>query len=343
MIPPRKGLALSLLFAALTASAAPAQQTHRPGELFPVAEPLEMSHLKVSEIHSIAYGLFGNREGEPVFVLHGGPGAGCYPRLIQYFNPEKFFIVLHDQRGAGRSTPPGELRENTTWDLVEDIERLRKHLKIDGKMLVFGGSWGSTLALAYAEKHPESVFGMVLRGIFTGTDEEIDNTYSGTTARLFFPDTVARWQAALPPEVAEFQPKAVLKLFTEGDPVVAQRVAKDWIRRTIKTGKLHAADEEVTCGLGESDPLPGIRIGCHYAANCCFFEEGQLLREIDKIKDIPITIINGRYDMICPPVFAWRLHQRLPKSKLIIVEEAGHSEAEPGITRALVEAVAEFE
>ncbi|MBU0616259.1 MAG: alpha/beta fold hydrolase, partial [Planctomycetes bacterium] len=134
-----------------------------PGELFPVADPFRDGFLKVSQRHSIFYALFGNPNGKPVFVLHGGPGFGFYPRLMQYFNPEKFLIVLHDQRGAGRSRPPGELRENTTQDLVADIERLRNHLKIDGKILVFGGSWGSALALAYAETHPEHVSGMVIR------------------------------------------------------------------------------------------------------------------------------------------------------------------------------------
>lgn len=336
-------LALPALLAAMLAPSAPAQDAHKPGELFPPAKPLEMSFLKVSDLHTIGYALFGNREGHPVFVLHGGPGVGSYPRLTQYFNPEKLFIILHDQRGAGRSRPPGELRENTTWHLVADIERLRKHLKIDGEILVFGGSWGSTLALAYAETHPEHVSGMVLRGVSTGTREEIPNGYVGPPARMFFPDAVARLEAALPPDFGEFKPEPLLELFTKGDDALVRKVGYAWIRCAIQTGKLHTSEEELERGWGNYDPRPGAKIDCHYAANWFFLEEGQLLRDAHKLKDLPITIISGRYDMVCPPVYAWRLHRRLPKSKLVIVEEAGHSEGEPGITRALVEAVAEFE
>ena len=155
--------------AATLASVTLAQDAHRVGELFPQREWFDADYLKVSDLHTIGYALYGNPKGKPVFVLHGGPGVGGYPRLMQYFNPEKFLIVLHDQRGAGRSTPAGEIRENTTQDLVADIERLRKHIEIDGKILLFGGSWGSTLALAYAEAYPERISGMVIRGIWTGT------------------------------------------------------------------------------------------------------------------------------------------------------------------------------
>lgn len=324
-------------------SLAPAQEARRPGELFPQAEPFDSGYLKVSKLHEIHYALHGNPKGKPVFVLHGGPGFGCYPRLPQYFNPEKFLIILHDQRGAGRSKPAGELRENTTQDLVADIERLRKHLKIDGKNLVFGGSWGSTLALTYAETHPERVSGMVLRGVWTGTAAELENGYGGQHVRQFFPEAVARMEAALPPGSGGFNPQVLLKIFTGDDQALMQRVAEAWVQYGTKIGELHATDEKVARGFGDFDLRPGARIDCYYAVNRFFLEEGQLLRDVDRLKDIPITIVNGRYDMLCPPITAWRLHKRLPKSKLIIVEEAGHSEGEPGTTRALVEAVAEFE
>jgi proline iminopeptidase len=339
----RQRLGPLAVIAAVLAASAPAQETHQAGELFPVSEPFDTGLLKVSDLHSISYARCGNPAGKPAFVLHGGPGIGCYPRLTQYFNPKIFHVVLHDQRGAGRSRPAGELRENTTQHLVADIERLREHLKIDGKILVFGGSWGSTLALAYAETHPEQVSGMVLRGVFTGTKTETDNAYAAGATRQFFPDAVARLEAALPPDCPEFKPKLLLELFKNGDDAIVRKVGRAWIRFAIKTGKLHATDEQVEQGWGDFDPRPGAQIDCHYASNGFFLEEGQLLRDAHKIKDIPITIINGRYDMVCPPITAWRLHQRLPRSKLIIVEEAGHSEGEDGTTRALVEAVAEFE
>ncbi len=330
-----------VVIAACTATAT--AEGRQPGELFPVPEPLETGYLEVSDLHSIHYMLCGNPQGKPVFVLHGGPGVGFYPRLTRYFDPKKFLIVLHDQRGAGRSRPPGELRQNTTQDLVADIERLRTHLGIKGKIFVFGGSWGSTLALAYAEAHPDRVRGMVLRDIFTGTRNEIENAFVGPAVRSFFPDAVARLEAELPADFGEFTPRRLLKLLTEADDALVHKVGNAWIRLYVKTDYMHASDQQVERSWGDYDPRPAARIDCHYATNGSFLMEGQLLRNADKLVDIPVTIINGRYDMICPPITAWRLHQRLPRSKLVIVEEAGHSETEPGTTRALLEAVAEFE
>ena len=324
-------------------SATATQDTIDENGLFPVPQSLKTGYLKVSDLHSIWYAQCGNPKGIPVFILHGGPGVGCYPRLAQYFDPEKFRIVLHDQRGAGQSRPAGELRENTTQDLVADIERLRKHLKIDGKILIFGGSWGSTLALAYAETHPERVSGMVLRGVFTASEAEPLNGFVGPMPRTFFPEAAAEFDAALPPDLRSFEPRKLLELFSGDDQVTQNQVVTAWIRCAIKTGKLHASDEEVQRGWGHDGFVPGARIDCHYAANGFFLKDDQLLREASKLKDIPVTIINGRYDMICPPLAAYRLHKRLPKSKLIIVEEAGHSEGEEGTTRALVQAVAEYE
>lgn len=327
----------------LLAAAAATQERPDPAELFPVSPPFKTGYLEVDELHTLFYALFGNPNGKAVVVLHGGPGFGCYPRLAQYFDPDKFLVVLHDQRGAGRSRPPGEIRANTTQHLVADIERLRKHLDIDGKLLVFGGSWGSTLAVAYAEAHPERVRGLVLRGVFTASEAEPLNGFVGPMPRTFFPDAAAAFEDALPPELTSFEPRTLLELFTGDDTATQHRVATAWIRCAIKTGKLHASDEEVQRGLGDRDPVPAVRIDCHYAANGFFLEDDQLLREASKLKDIPVTIVNGRYDMICPPITAWRLHKELPKSKLVIVEEAGHSEGEPGIVQALLAAVADFE
>jgi len=336
-------LGLLVILAGTLVSASRPPDAHPPGELFPPAEPIDTGYLKVSDLHTVWYGLYGSPQGKPVFVLHGGPGYGCYPRLTQYFDPDKFRIVLHDQRGAGRSRPAGQLRENTTPHLVADIERLRQHLKIDEKILVFGGSWGSTLALAYAETHPDQVSGLIIRGVWTGTKAETENGYGGEHVRQFFPDAVARMEAAMPPGSGGFAPQPLLKIFTGDDDELCRKTAREWIRYGIKVSKLHATDEEMERGFGDFDLRPGARIDTYYASNLFFLEEGQLLRDAHKLKDIPITIINGRYDMLCPPITAWRLHQLLPKSKLIIVEKAGHSEDEEGTTRALVEAVAEFE
>ncbi len=316
---------------------------NEPEPLFPQARPFDEGHLKVSNRHSIWYGLFGNPKGKPVFVLHGGPGFGCYPRLIRYFDPTKFLIVLHDQRGAGRSKPAGELRENTTQHLVADIELLRKHLGIEKKIMIFGGSWGSALGLAYAEAHPEQVSEMILRGVWTGTKAETENGYGGQHVRQFFPDAVERIEAAMPAGSSGFDPQSLLKIFKEGGDALCGKLASEWIRYGIKISKLHATEEELEQGFGDMDIRPGAKIDTHYASNLFFFEEGQLLREAGRLRDIPIMIINGRYDMICPPITAYRLHKQLPHSKLIIVEEAGPSEGEPGITRALLKAVAAFE
>jgi proline iminopeptidase len=184
---------------------------------------------------------------------------------------------------------------------------------------------------------------MIIRGIWTGTQAETENGYGGHTVRQFFPEAVARMEAAIPANMGQFDPQTLLKIFVEGDDALVKRVGTAWIQYAIKTGKLHATVDEVRAGFGDFDVRPAARIDCHYAANRFFLEEGQLLRDADRIKDIPVTIINGRYDMCCPPITAWRLHRRLPNSELIIVEEAGHFEDEPGIKRALVQAVAGFE
>ena len=326
-------------FAMLACGGEPKETT----KLFDAASPFKTGYLEVDKTHEICYALFGNPKGKPVMVLHGGPGSGSYPRLMQYFDPQKWLIVLHDQRGAGRSRPAGELRDNTTQHLVEDIEKLRTHLGINEKMLVFGGSWGSTLALAYAETHPESVRGLVLRGVFTASDDEPLNGYVGPMPRTFFPDAAAEFDAALPDDLKPCTPRKLLDLFSGKDAATQRRVAAAWIRCAIKTGELHAPDERVNAGWGDFDAVPGARIDCHYAVNGFFVKGDQLLRDADKLKGIPTIIINGRYDVICPPMTAWRLHQLLPQSELIIVEEAGHSEAEPGTTQALLAAVKEFE
>ena len=320
-----------------------AKEHHSVRELFPSQPPFNAGFLKVDDLHEIFFAQFGNPQGKPVIVLHGGPGVGSYPRLMQYFDPTKFMILLHDQRGAGQSKPAGELKANTTQHLIEDVVKLRKHVGIEGKALVFGGSWGSTLALAYAEAHPEQVRGLILRGVFTASTDEPLNGFVGPMPRTFFPDSAAEVDAALPANMKSFTPQAMLELLNGNDTTAKKQATAAWIRSAVKCGKLHATDDEVNRNWEEYDLVPGAKIDCHYAVNGFFLPNDQLLQNTNKLKNIPVTIINGRYDITCPPVTAWRLHKKLPKSKLVIVEEAGHSESEPGITQALLEAVAEFE
>lgn len=336
-----RSLPILLLLFSLTACLNNTQGAGDTENLWPEIEPFETGYLGVSDLHEIYYELCGNREGMPVFIIHGGPGARVIPYYRRFFNPERFLIVLFDQRGCGRSKPFAELKQNTTQHLVEDIERLRNHLKLD-KIIVFGGSWGSTLGLAYSETYPDSVSAMVLRGIYTATKSELEHYFKGV--RLFFPDAHEKLQESLssPPS-----PEVIYKLINGGDRNARVKYSKAWTSYEAKIAELETSDVEVERLVN----LPELAnmvyslalIENYYLANGCFLEEGQLLRDADKIKDIPVTLINGRYDMICPPVSAYRLHKRLSRSKLIIVEEAGHSMSEKGIERALLKAVRDLE
>lgn len=311
------------------------------GQLFPPIQPYETGYLKVSDIHRIFYQLGGNPEGKPIMVLHGGPGAGCDAGYFRYFNPEKFHIILHDQRGAGKSQPYAELKENTTMDLVEDIEKLRKHLGL-GKVILFGGSWGSTLALAYAETYPENVDGMILRGIFTATKAEIDHFYHGGAGK-FFPEVYEELASILDePEKKNF-PQQLLTKMQSPDSLTQDKYARAWARYEGKIAFLNMPDAQLEKILDRWPYLAFSVIENHYMAHGCFLEEGQLLNNTDKIAGIKTILINGRYDVICPPITAYQLHQKLKNSKLVIVERAGHSSSEPGIKKALLEAARTFE
>lgn len=311
------------------------------GELWPTSKSYKTGYLPVSNLHRIFYQLGGNPGGKPVMVLHGGPGAGCTPRYFSYFNPEKFHIILHDQRGCGKSTPYGELKENNTQLLVEDIEKLRKHLNL-GPVILFGGSWGSTLALAYGETYPQNVKGMILRGIFTATKKEIDHFYHGGTA-LFFPKNFEKLTALVDhPEKGNF-PTQLLEKLQSKDPEVREKYAHAWAWYESKVALLEISDLIIDNFLKQSNPYAFSLLENYYMTNGCFLEEGQLYKNLDKLKDIPIILVNGRYDVICPPITAYRLHRQLPKSQLFIVERAGHVAMEPGISRQLVLAVKQFE
>lgn len=333
-------LALVLTPPLLAQAQNPVQET--PSPLFPEIEPYDSGYLRVSDVHEIYYEQSGNPQGRPVFFLHGGPGGSAGPVSRRLYDPKKFRIVLHDQRGAGRSRPFADLRENDTRNLVEDIERLRRHLKIEEKILILGGSWGSTLALAYAEAHPERVSGMVLRGIYLGTREEMEHFY-GHGVAAYFPEVSERLWSQVPEMPGKTPPQRLLALLESPDPAVRQRIARAWAAYETKVAYLRRSDEEVEAGFKDWDPTAFSRIENHYMANDCFLEPDQLLKNVDRIKEIPVVIVNGRYDVICPPKTAWKLHKALPKSQLWIVDAAGHAGSEPGIQEALVRAVKTFE
>jgi proline iminopeptidase len=308
---------------------------------FPEIAPFATGYLKVSDTHEICYELCGNPQGIPVMVLHGGPGGGSYPALRRYHDPAKYLIVLHDQRGVGRSRPFCELKDNTTQALVEDIEKLRTHLKL-GKVQIFGGSWGSTLGVAYAETYPDSVSSLVLRGVCLGSRAEIDHFYHGGAARNF-PDAFARLQAVLPEPERLNYPQQLLTLLQGADATVRQRAARAWATYETKLAYLEKSDAEVEADFKDWDPIDFSLIENFYMTHGCFLTEGQLLQNAARLAGIPTVIVEGRYDVICPPITAWKLHRALPKSRLVIVEQAGHSGSDPRMRAALVAAVKSLE
>jgi proline iminopeptidase len=333
------------VFAAMLALSASVGAGVAAAELFPPVEPFDSGHLAVDDLHEIYYERSGNPEGTPVMVLHGGPGVGSYPLLRRYFDPERYHIVLHDQRGSGRSRPFGELEGNTTADLVADIERLRDHLNLD-KLVLFGGSWGSTLALAYAETYPDNVSAMILRGVFLGTAAEIDHHYHESGASLFFPEEFAALLRALPEPDRRPIPNYVYEIARGEDAELRNRVLRALGRFELKMVALEMPDsvvDRIEDQLVSAEGRGAYLIDLHYASNRYFLDEGQLLRDADKLADIPTIIINGRYDLICPPDSAYRLHRALPRSQLILIEGAGHSEREEGTTAALLAAAADLD
>lgn len=310
-------------------------------ELWPAIEPYESGHLKVSDIHEIYYEACGNKEGRPVFMLHGGPGGSSSPYMRRFCDPDKFHIILHDQRGAGKSKPLGEIKDNTTQLLVEDIEQLRLHFKLD-KIILFGGSWGTTLALAYAQTYPEHVSGMILRGVFTAAKNEIDYFYHGGAA-TFFPDAYSKLLAALPDPSRRPLPAYLLELIQNSEGEERDMYCKAWAKYEIKMAVLEISDEWIDQHFEENDPYVFSLFENYYMANDCFLPGDQLLNNTDKIKHIPTVMVNGRYDSICPVKNAYTLHQKLPNSKLIIAESAGHWMGDEPVQDALLRAVKEFE
>ncbi|BEK97460.1 prolyl aminopeptidase [Nocardia seriolae] len=313
--------------------------------LYPPIEPYEKGMLDVGDGQSLYYEVSGNPDGKPAVFLHGGPGGGTSPYHRQFFDPEAYRIVVFDQRGCGRSTPHiadgASLEHNTTWHLVADIERLRTHLGVD-RWLVFGGSWGSTLALSYAQAHPDRVTELVLRGIFLLRRKEIDWYYNGS-AGYVYPDEWEKFLAPVPEaergqDLVEFYHR----LLHSPDAALATDAAVAWSTWEGSTSSLLPHPDRVAETADPRFALAFARIENHYFVNRGFLDEGQLLRDIDRIAHIPGVIVQGRYDVVCPATSAWDLHRAWPGSELHLVPDAGHAALEPGITHHLVEATDKY-
>jgi proline iminopeptidase len=307
---------------------------------YPEIEPYDHGMLDVGDGHRVYWELCGNPNGKPVVFLHGGPGGGCTPTQRRLFDPEKYRILLFDQRGCGRSTPYASLEANTTWHLVADIERLRAMIGVD-KWMVFGGSWGSTLALAYAETHPERVTELIVRGIFTLRRPEL-LWYYQEGASWIFPDKWEGFLAPIPEEERDDLMAAYRKRLIDPDPAVQARAARAWSLWEGETITL-LHNQEYSDQFGDEHyAIAFARIENHYFVNEGWFEEGQLIRNAHRLKNIPGVIIQGRYDIATPPKTAWDLHKAWPEAQFIMVPDAGHAVSEPGITHHLIEATDAF-
>ena len=309
--------------------------------MYPSIEPNLTGTLKVTALHEIYWEESGNPKGKPVVFVHGGPGGGTSPDHRRFFDPRKYRIVLFDQRGCGKSKPHAELRENTTWDLVADMERLRAELRIE-RWQVFGGSWGSTLALAYAETHPERVTELVLRGIFLLRKKEIDWFYQ-EGASWIFPDTWAQYLAHIPEAERGDLVHAYHKRLTSEDPKVRLEAAIRWSVWEASTSRLFTDPQMIAKYGADEFALAFARIEAHYFVNRGFLKtDDQLLRDVHKIRKIPAVIVQGRYDVVCPIRSAWDLAQAWPEAEFFTIPDAGHSMFEPSIARALIAATDRF-
>ena len=305
-------------------------------QYFPPIDTYNNFQLKVSDLHTINVEESGNKDGKPVIFLHGGPGGGIEPIYRQYFNPEKWRIIIFDQRGCGKSTPSSELTHNTTWDLVSDIEKIREHLDIE-KWTIFGGSWGSTLSLSYAVKHSDKCSELILRGIFLLREKELKWFYQDG-ASYIYPDAWEKYIAPISEDKRHNMMEAYYNILTGDDKEKRYEAAKAWSIWEASTSKLiqnpkslhHFEDNKVADIFA--------RIECHYFINKGFFKyDGWLLDQINKIRHIPCVIIQGRYDVVCPMITAWDLHKKWPEADFHIISDSGHSMLEEGIRNKLID------
>lgn len=310
--------------------------------LFKILEPFKTGFLKVSEIHSIYWEVSGNPKGKPAVILHGGPGGGSVPTYRGFFDPEVYQIVQLDQRGSGKSIPHACLEENTTWDLVDDVEKVREHLGIEKWHTVFGGSWGSTLSLAYSQTYPSKVSHLILRGIFLLRKREIEFFYQEGTSWLF-PDYHNELKNKLPEVEQDYILHNYWRRLNGSDEKTKLEFAKAWTKYEMSTSKLFIDKETVEKGEEDKFALAFARIETHYFVNGGFFKsDNHLLENAYKIKHIPTEIIHGRYDVVCPVKSAFDLAEKLDNCNLNVVPDSGHSASEPGIIDGLVTATEKF-
>lgn len=314
-------------------------------ELYPPIEPYETGELLVGDGQRVYWEQSGNPDGRPVVFLHGGPGGGTAPWHRRFFDPSLYRIILLDQRGCGRSTPhasepDADLRFNTTWHLVADLELLRKNLGIS-RWQVFGGSWGSALALAYAQAHPQAVSELVLRGIFTLRRHELECFYEGG-AEAIFPDLWSDFQQQIPVLERHRMIEAYHRRLTDPDPAVHVPAAVAWTRWEASTVSVRPDPEQIAKAVAPASATAFARIENHYFIHEGWFREGQLIAGVDTIRHIPAVIVQGRHDVCTPMMTAWDLHQAWPEAEFVVVDDAGHSASEPGIARALRAATDRF-
>lgn len=306
------------------------------GDLYPPISPYSTGFLNVGEGHELYWEQSGNPDGIPVVLLHGGPGAGATPTHRRFFDPHHYRIVIFDQRGAGRSHPLGTLAHNTVKDLVADIERLRTHLKI-ARWHVFGGSWGSTLALHYATSHPAPCLSLVLRGIFLCEQDEIDWFLYGM--QTIFPETWQRFAHFIPKAERHDLLRAYYRRLTGPDEILKLEAAKSWCSYETECSTLLGRFETYATEEQRLHAISMARIESHYFLHEAAHPEDSLLKRVHAIRHIPGVIVQGRYDVVCPPKIAYRLHQAWPEADFVIVQDAGHSALEPSLRRRLVQAM----
>lgn len=310
-------------------------------EFFPEIEPYNKGMLKVSDLHTLYWEECGNPAGRPVVFLHGGPGGGIAPDHRRFFDPKTYRIILFDQRGSGKSTPCAEIRENTTWNLVNDIETIREMLKIE-EWVVFGGSWGSTLALTYAITHPQKVKALILRGIFLCRPSEIQWFYQEGASQIF-PDVWDEYLKPIPTNERHDLVTAYYKRLTHEQAEVRLQAAKAWSKWEAATSRLIVSPSAIEEFDDPDYALSFARIECHYFTNNAFFNTNNwILENVEKIRHIPGVIVQGRYDVVCPARSAWDLHKAWPEAELHIIPDSGHAAAEPGTRSALIEASEKF-
>ena len=305
-------------------------------DLYPEITPYDSFKLKVSDIHEIFVEQSGNPDGKPVIFFHGGPGGGIEPIYRQYFNPDKWRIIIFDQRGCGKSTPHAELQENTTWNLVDDIEKIRNKLQINS-WTVFGGSWGSTLSLSYSITHPDKCEALILRGIFLLREKEIRWFYQEGCSYIY-PDAWEKYLEPIPEDERNNLVAAYYKRLTSDNDEIRIEAAKTWSIWEASTSKLLQSQKSLHSFDDKTVAEAFARIECHYFTNKGFFDtDNWLIENVNRIKHIPIDIVQGRYDVVCPMLSAWELHKALPNAGFHVIPDSGHSMTEDGIRSKLIE------